>query len=675
MTAYRPDIDGLRAIAVIPVILFHMGISTFSGGYVGVDIFFVISGYLITSIIVGDALKNRFDIWRFYERRIRRIFPALFTVILASSILAYWMLLPNELKDFGQSVVTSTLFSSNFLFWLESGYFDAPAEVKPLLHTWSLAVEEQFYLFYPVTLIALIKLAPNKFRFSLFLLLLTSFICNIYLTKYAPSSAFYLAPGRMWELLLGALMALGYTIKLHKKFPREIFSLLGFLLICYSVFFLRKSTPFPGAYALLPCIGTAMVINAGIYGSTTISKLLSYKPIVWTGLISYSLYLWHWPSIVFTKLYLERPLQPHELVLLFTITFFLAFMSWHYIERPFRNKTTFPLRKNIFSGAATVMTVAIIFGVVLHLFDGLPKRVPYETAVISKSIEDYHNTISDSCFLNEEKFKTFNGELCHIGTKKTDVDTFVLWGDSHARAIIPAVTKEAEKKGVRGLFAGYEGCPPLLGVTKTINTQKSNSSSCTNFNKKIIDTIINNINIKHVILNARWVVNIEGVRLLTDPHPIPNIYLYDEKTQEISTEENINVFVRGLNRTLEALSNAGKEVIIFGPLPEMGANISAALARATMMGIDRDLRPSIESVKNRINTSLVLFNDAHVKYDIDIIYPHEVLCWDTVCKVEAEGMPLYFDDDHLSSYGAIYVSEKIATNANRDFIFFNTNRL
>ena len=298
---YRADIDGLRAIAVLPVVLFHFGFSTFAGGFVGVDVFFVISGFLITSLIVVEIDESRFSIVRFYERRIRRIFPALFLVIIVTSIASAIILLPNDLKRYAKSVVAADWFFSNFEFWREAGYFDVDAHQKPLLHTWSLAVEEQFYLIFPPFLLLAARYLRRRYLLIIMPIFVLSLTFSIWAVYAKPSLAFYLTPSRMWEIMLGAWLAL-IPWEAGKRFiPPSgygLLTLLGIGMIAYGVFTFSANTPFPGAMALLPCGGAALVIFGGQNHPSMVSRLLATGPLVFVGKISYSLYLWHWPLIV-----------------------------------------------------------------------------------------------------------------------------------------------------------------------------------------------------------------------------------------------------------------------------------------------------------------------------------------------------------------------------------------
>ena len=368
---YRADIDGLRAIAVMAVIFFHADIPGFSGGFVGVDVFFVISGFLITSIILTDIQADKFSIARFYERRVRRIFPALFPVIAFTFVAGFFIFDYKAFKQLGQSISGTTLFASNILFWIQSGYFDSPSLQKPLLHTWSLAVEEQFYIFFPLLLFGISRFLNKKYLPWLIVSGTLSLLSSIWGVYNQPSTTFYLVPTRSWELLVGSILALGVISTPQSTFVRHVLSIVGLGLIFYSVGFYNKFTVFPGHNAIVPVLGTALIIFSGIDGSSGISKMLGLKPLVFIGLISYSLYLWHWPLLVFTKYILFRELSAIEISGIIMLTFVISALSLQFIERPFRgNNPIIPQRKNLFIASAVIMFIVSFRGKYDHPENG-----------------------------------------------------------------------------------------------------------------------------------------------------------------------------------------------------------------------------------------------------------------------------------------------------------------
>jgi peptidoglycan/LPS O-acetylase OafA/YrhL len=333
---YRADIDGLRGLAVIAVVLFHAGVPGFGGGFVGVDVFFIISGFLITSIIAREISQGAFSLAHFYERRVRRIFPALFTMLALSILPAYVLLPPSELKLFAQSMLSAALFGSNFFFWSKTGYFDAPAESHPLLHTWSLAIEEQFYLVFPLLFMFAAKALGARLKHLLAGIAAASLGAGWWLLARNPDAAFFLSPVRAWELLIGGLVALRAFPAFRLSWQREGAVVAGATLILASVLFAKAAgfpgLPFPGLATFLPCIGTALIIHAGLGGQSTAAAVLGSSGPVAVGKISYSWYLWHWPILVFAKLYLERPLAGTETAGLLALSIAAAVVSYIAVE-------------------------------------------------------------------------------------------------------------------------------------------------------------------------------------------------------------------------------------------------------------------------------------------------------------------------------------------------------
>ena len=370
---YRPEIDGLRALAVIPVVLFHAGIAGFSGGFVGVDIFFVISGYLITSIILSEQQKNSFTLAGFYERRARRILPALMLVVLLSAIAAWYLLLPTELVEFGESLVAVGVFASNILFWTQSDYFAATSEFIPLLHTWSLAVEEQFYLIFPVFMILTLAWAKSKRIVALFVAAVLSLIFCEWAWRNAPEANFFLAPSRVWELMAGVFCAFYLQQSREpQKLVSQLGSLAGLLMLVYSIVFFDKSIPFPSLYALIPVVGTVLVILF-TDKDTLVGKILSIPFIVGVGLISYSAYLWHQPLFVFARLNSMDELSVTTLLGLSLLSFIMAYISWRWVEKPFRNRNWLSQRQILWMALGCSL-ILITLGLLFVVGDGFDER-------------------------------------------------------------------------------------------------------------------------------------------------------------------------------------------------------------------------------------------------------------------------------------------------------------
>ncbi len=372
---YRREIDGLRALAVVPVILFHAGFPSFDGGFVGVDIFFVISGYLITSLIIVDLKEEKFSLFKFYERRVRRLLPALFFVLLICLPFAWLLLLPSDLNNFAKSLIAVPTLTSNILFWRSSGYFGSESELKPLIHTWSLAVEEQFYLFFPVLVLLVWRKKNNSILFSILLALaILSFSLGQYFSIDRPFFAFYLLPTRAWELFIGSLLAMYYSRndRLKLGMPTlEILSIVGLFGIGFSVFYFSKQTATPSFFTLIPTLSTALLIYSASQ-SNLVGKLLSTRPLVGIGLISYSAYLWHQPLFAFLKYSFDSRNEILYISIVF-LSFYLAFISWKYIETPFRRGNKFS-RQIIFKSSIVASFFFIIVGISGVMTNGFSQR-------------------------------------------------------------------------------------------------------------------------------------------------------------------------------------------------------------------------------------------------------------------------------------------------------------
>jgi len=491
---YRADVDGLRAVAVLPVLLYHSGFSVFSGGYVGVDIFFVISGFVITSKLIEDMERGKYSIAGFYVRRIRRIIPALIATILFSYIAALLLFLPDAMEDFAKSVVATATFVSNLYFWKASGYFETAALDRPLLHTWSLAIEEQFYLVIPLALYAAFTYF-RRFVWPLFLLAaLASLALSIFVTDKAPTANFFLLPTRAWELLLGSLLVLAPLKTLPGKVNAELFALLGFVMIACSIAAYTDATPFPGLSALLPALGAAILIHVGRDHSTLVGRALSLRLMVGIGLISYSLYLVHWPIIVFARYVLLRNLVGWEIVAVVAISIVLAYCSWRFVETPFRYQRSFAPRWRIFSVTAAALSAIAVFGLVGASTKGFAARIPdfHPSESASAGADTW---LSGRCFLENQDVAAWRGDLC-VRTSGAQ-RTALLWGDSFAAHYVPGLLRNQERLSHNIVQYTFAGCPPILAYKSYARP------GCEGFNANVFN-VISRYRIDTVIISARW---------------------------------------------------------------------------------------------------------------------------------------------------------------------------
>ena len=642
---YRPDIDGLRALAVLAVLLFHYRVPGFRGGFVGVDVFFVISGFLITGLIDGEMREGRFSLRRFYERRIRRIFPALFALLIGATIAAGLIFFPSSLARFGKSLFATALFGANFEFWHEAGYFDVAADQKPLLHLWSIAVEEQFYLLFPALLLLIGARSKRRSLVVVSVIFVASLAFSIWSARHATSAGYYLLPSRMWELMLGALLALGAAPLPASRPLQEGLSVAGLLLIAFGVFAYSPATRFPGAAALAPCLGAALIIAAS--ESAALNRALSMKPVVFVGLISYSLYLWHWPIYVFARTRLTHPLTTSETAFLIALSFALAVLSWRFIERPFRGKITWRSAA-LFTSAGAAMAISAACALFIVDMRGLPQRFSPQIRSILAEENDSESRMHE-CF-GMTAADVERGRLCQIGAKVQEA-SFMLWGDSHADALIPAVQSLAKRQNRAGLFAGTDSCPPLLGVGR------ADTAKCEAFNDAVAKVATSKA-IREVILEARWAKNAEGSSF--GPEAQPRIRLYDDISEGRTERETRDVFYRGLDRTVRRLTKAGKKVVLVASVPEVGFPVPPVLARMKMRDPGATITTSIARYRERQKFVLWAFGQMHNRYSAKVVYPDRVFCHGGACRISMRGRPLYRDGHHLSTFGAQQLTPLLA---------------
>ena len=659
-THYRPDIDGLRAVAVIPVVLFHSkislsGVGLFPGGFVGVDIFFVISGYLISNILLHDISRDQFSILTFYERRIRRIFPALFTVLLVAAAAAFVILLPGALGEmdyFGTHLFGATFFYSNYQFMSETGYFAAAAEDNPLLHLWSLAVEEQFYIVFPVYLYLVSRFFRDRLGLATMAVLLISLVYSIYLVRNNPADAFYSTPARAWELMLGAILAI-----VPRKAPMDqrlaqVLTATGLGFIIYAILFYSEQTPFPGAAALLPCAGAALILYTGQSNVTQVSRLLSTNAFRYPGLISYSLYLWHWPVLVFYKMYAITPVTPVETAMLLAGMTAAAWVSWKFIEAPFRTRHLLATQKSLFAFGGGVMLASAACGAIIGFNDGFPGRLPDQVNNIIAAKNDKPKLGSGTLIIPAVPGQVgYETKFIPIGAINSGKASFAVWGDSHAEALAPGISAAAQRAGVTGIFLYRAGCPPLLGVNWV---GRVTGEGCADAASAAMSYLKAHPEIKQVFLVSRWAAYAMGTAYKNGN--ADNLLLRDQQTASVSLSENKRVFKRALDRTLEELSSPGRSIILVTAVPEIGWDVPQIAARAMFFGRDLDLRPGTDDYVARQAFVTSVFEENSDKYNLSFIRPHAEMCGKEYCRVLDGGVPIYFNDGHITRTWALKLS-------------------
>ncbi|PYD09149.1 MULTISPECIES: acyltransferase family protein [Pseudomonas syringae group] len=658
---YRPEIDGLRALAVIPVVLFHAGLPLFSGGFVGVDIFFVISGYLITSIIIAEKIRGRFSLINFYERRARRILPALFVMMLICLPVAWLTLDPSDLKHFAKSLVAVPTFSSNVLFWLESGYFDATAELKPLLHTWTLAVEEQYYLFFPL----LLMLAWGLGRKWLIVLLIVAALASLALAQLgahqATSNAFYLLPARAWELLAGSFIAFYFAWR-----PRSIgrasvvdqaATLLGILLIGYAVVGFDSSTPFPGLNALVPVLGAVLIIVFA-HGKTWVGSALSSRAPVAIGMLSYSAYLWHQPVFAFARQYnLNEPGLPLMLALTL-VSLALAWLSWRFVEQPFRKAGTFN-RRQIFTTAGAASTLFIALGLVGYVNNGFPQRFAVDPELHQAFADPL---IRDKCDQPLDG-KSGNVDFCLFGlADKEAVPDMALFGDSHSEALLSTFDAAARDQGRTLAHIGLGGCLPLLGVD--VANGNYAAGVCEALAEREFE-YVKQQRIKKVVLVARWTLYTGDDY---SERTMSTYFLTSRADPEKSRETSRRVFSQALEHTIEAYRSIGAEVFIIAQVPQQMINPESLYYRLARDASEDDAQAlqrvselSVPVEKHDLLQRFTrqLFLRASQSKHISLITLDDAFCKDRQCLI-GDLHSYYKDFNHLNARGAGLLAGQIS---------------
>lgn len=618
---YRPDVDGLRAVAVTLVVLFHAKLG-FPGGYVGVDVFFVISGFLITGLLERDLDSGKFSIAAFWDRRIRRIVPALTVNVIVTLLVGWLLLLPVDVVELSKSAIAQVFMCANIYFWKSTGYFDGPAEMKPLLHMWSLAVEEQFYLIFPPAFLVL----RRRFRQHSTLALCGTALGSLCLCEYGlswrPAAAYFLLPTRAWELLAGCLLALHL-----KRFPgnrmlHELSGIIGLLLIVASGLILSPSSRFPGLTAFPSCLGAVLVIAAGQSENTSVFRILSAKPLVAVGLISYSLYLWHWPVLVFVQ-YWGMGITPWRWRLAaVVISLLLAAASTLWIEAWFRgSRWPRPVPAPItfcLGGLTLVTTLCVAF---------LQQWQPVSPLMSERALS-LAAGVNDKAFITECNVADVQStKLPTLGSPLSDsVVDVVIWGDSHAMAAAPAVDAAARNLKLAGLIATHSATPPLLSFVSSspFGLGRQNLQ----FSTAVIQ-MVEQADRPVVVMVALW------------------SFYY---------AENPGLFKTALAETLSRLSSARVPVILLLEVPKQQyAEIPKALARAEIFGEAGQLGVSVQEHRQRVYSVQALIRQLAEQYpSIQVLDPEECYCNSSgFCAAEADGASIYRDSHHLTVQGSM----------------------
>jgi peptidoglycan/LPS O-acetylase OafA/YrhL len=632
--AYRPDIDGLRALAVIAVILFHSGIPGFDGGYVGVDVFFVISGYLITQLLEESRDKSARDtLATFYVRRMRRILPALLVTCLVTAIVAVALFTPDDLVNVGKFLAATPVLLSNVATWTTSDYFAPSARQLPLSHLWSISVEEQFYLIYPLLLISITRYRLPHRRLTLAVLASVSLALCVWASHYRPEANYVLAPTRAWELLLGATLVIGGTPRIGHRIATEGLALASLLGIAIVVHLYTPQTLYPGTAAMLPCLATAALLATGSSPRPAlVNRMLSWPPLVFVGLISYSLYLWHQPLLVFVNYYRIVPLTPAATAVLLATTLLVAAASWHFIERPVRTRVHFKSTRMLLVGVGVGSAAILLAGLVLWNSDGFPQRFPPETRGLIVSMTGTPELAR--CVEEVSIQQVSAGRVCNYGPGDSSPKVLV-WGDSHALALMPAVMALAKAHGMHTYFVGKYNCLPLFAPSSPTSRidAATDRYKCAAFNSAVVEAIAR-LKPELVILDGSWVA-------AEPPLDVPGI-------------------AAGIEQTVSRVGDHSRSICIVFAVPKMKYAVSHALfvarrrhipddflrlSRADALTQHRDMERDVRAIAQRSG--------------LKVVDPKDALCPADSCLYKADDRSLYFDDSHLSVYGALYVARTL----------------
>ena len=641
---YRSDIDGLRGIAVLLVVLFHCGIEQFSGGYIGVDIFFVISGYLITGIVLGEIDNDRFSISKFYLRRIKRLLPAYFAMLLVVSSFAFVLFTPEDLSNYALSAISSTLYFSNVYFWRTTDYFSLSAEFQPLLHTWSLSIEEQFYVLTPIFALMVTRLRRSSLVVLLSFALFSSLVTCYLVFSRSELASFYLLHTRAWELLFGAVIAVLPRVKFGHGIIVESIRGLALLAILIPAVTLQKGGISPSVYAFFPCLGTSVIIYLGFSNKSLVSGLLGSAILVGLGLISYSLYLWHWPVLALWRYVLGTvELDAISILACISVSVFVSWLSWKWVENPFRRgKIGSANPKTLFIAATAASLVAILPLSASWLNDGFPERFSAETSVFVQA-SALGNPRRDECF-----GRSIAESLCTFGAS-TKAPTVLIWGDSHADAAFPGFGVAAKKSGVAGVFAGSTGCPPLPHVQAR--------RGCEEYNDEVLKYIASNPSIESVVLIARWPLRNEPESLKGEVN-LPGLLRSSHYQVSADTAVRGNGLNKGyieasLDDLIGDLSIKNIDVHVIYGLPEYKFDVPRRLFMEKRLGFQVPsplIKSDVDLIFEEIEGVMGDLADRHPS--IRLYNLSSMICA-YECEIERDGFSLYRDGNHLSEFGSV----------------------
>lgn len=648
--AHRSEIDGLRAIAVLAVVFYHFGVPGVGGGFVGVDIFFVISGFLIGGILWREKMATgRLSLGRFYLRRIRRLAPAYVAMAAVVLIVGWAVLLPYDYRETAKAVIASTVYLSNVLFFRQSGYFDGAAEDKILLHSWSLSVEEQFYLFLPLVFLVFAR-SRRAMIVALVTLFLVSLAASLPMTFRAQSAAFYLFPFRAWELLAGVLLAIWGAERATDWRVSAPVSWLGLGLVLGAVFLVQPGYGFPGWQALVPVTGTVLLILNG-RDANIVNRALSLRIPVGIGLISYSLYLWHWPVLTMSKYIRVSYAGPGEVALWICISIVLAALSWRFIEQPVRRASGLSGR-TIFGSAVVASLALILASTWIFWADGLVKRFGTGTQVHIAASGDFLQDFSRCHISSDGGFAGL--EVCPIGPPSKDPD-LLIWGDSHVRAFYEGLSDIANQTDRAALVIWRAGCPPAFGIAKQESAASlAQDLACADANNQIELALQENLQFRDILLIGRWAYYANGTGVGADTH---NTITLRSKTLGPMAQDQL--LGQALKITVQSLAVQDRKVFILRQPPEIPNYNAPKIARA--LGLHQITRDQARRLGG------VTLSDAHARAATGqaaigisgarVLDSWPWFCDPFLCEAVRSEEGLYFDNNHITNTAARHMRD------------------
>ena len=646
---YRADIDGLRALAVLSVVIFHVSPQSLPGGFLGVDIFFVISGYLISLIVFRDQTAGTFSFADFYVQRIRRLFPALAIVLLATIVFGAFALFADEYQRLGKHASSAIVFLLNFQLMNEVGYFDVASDSKPLLHLWSLSIEEQFYFVWPALLVALARFRL-RIGWVIGALIVGSFTFAIYLASRNPDTLYFHPLARFWELLLGAALAYCHhrfginalPSGLDRSWVRHWLSCAGMVAIVSALFLFNGKAPYPGTLTLIPLLGVVGLIASG--SSSAVSRFLALRPIVWFGLISYPLYLWHWPLLSYIRIMESgSPAQAHLWIGAGTAVL-LATLTYRFIEQPLRNRRR--VRPAIM-GLGTTMAVLLLASVSVVVFEGLPDRPAVRYVKATEQQITREPATDESC----RRLFPPGVAPAYCRQHNPGRQMIGIIGDSHAHVLFPGVAEQAERAGYGVLLLANSSCPPLMGAV----TGKTDSErhECSLAVEKVLSATLADRRIKIVMLATRGPIYLTGKGY----GPAEAGYDYPPIAYGLPVErtykKGVDPFSDGLFATLERLSNSGRNVSYFLQVPELGVPPRNCFGRPLTFVSNSSCSVSVNEYHERMSEYRAILRRAKAEFPMmTVLDPETLLCDAESCQGVIKNKLMYADDNHLSKEGS-----------------------